>query len=192
MNTELTEAQLLVHQKIGRNLLRIQHLERMLKFLTAINGFEAPVNSFQKEFATRLKKVERMPMGQLVETVAKAVFTAAHTQAMGSTNTQQVTIRFAFGLEDAGHLLKEWRKQHREVVRERNRLVHRFIYDCDLRTIEGCEASAMILDQQRERMISASQSIESMVNAVRESFEDIQSGKAVLSPDRELAERLPR
>ena len=36
MNSELTEAQLLVHQKIGRNLLRIQHLERMLKFLTAI------------------------------------------------------------------------------------------------------------------------------------------------------------
>ena len=143
----------------------------MLKFLTAINGFEAPLVTFQSEFAARLKKIERMPMGHLVDTVAKAVFTPVRPSDANQADIQQATVRFTFGLEDSVHLLKEWRRQQRDVVRERNRLVHRFIYDCDLRTIEGCVASALLLDQQRERMLSAAHSIESMVNAVREAFE---------------------
>jgi hypothetical protein len=178
METDLKSYQQLVHQKVGSNLLRIQRLERMLKFLTSINGFEAPLATFQCEFAARMKRVERMPFGHLVERVAKAVFTSTQSPMQDHSTVQQAMVRFTFSIEDTGSLMKDWRKQHRNVVRERNRLVHRFIDDCDLRTVQGCEASVSLLGQQRERLTAAAQSIESMVNAVREAFEDIQSGKA--------------
>jgi hypothetical protein len=181
MESELESCQQLVHQKIGSNLLRIQRLERMLKFLTAINGFEAPLATFQSEFAARMKRVERMPFGHLIETVAKAVFASKQSTGQDHSNVQQAMVRFTFSIEDTGRLMKDWRKQHRDVVRERNRLVHRFIDDCDLRTVQGCETSVSLLDQQRERLTAAAQSVESMVNAVREAFEDIQTGKADLT-----------
>jgi hypothetical protein len=181
MEANLIASQEVVLQKIGRNLLRLQHMERKLKFLTAINGFEAPLSSFQAAFAARLKEIERMPLGQVVESVAKAVFAPDRPSVAKQANASQATVRFTFGLEDCGHLQKEWRRQQREIVRERNHLVHRFAAECDLRTIEGCEASAQILDQQRERIISAAESIDSMVSAVREAFADIQSGKASLT-----------
>jgi hypothetical protein len=42
--------------------------------------------------------------------------------------------------------------------------------------------AALLLDQQHDRMMSASQSIESMFRAMRAALEDIQSGKVALPP----------
>jgi hypothetical protein len=177
MEPDLTSAQKEVQQKVGRNLMRLQYMERMLKFLLALSVFEAPLSKFQTEFASHIKKISRLPMGYLVGNVAKGVFLPKVVPAApDSQAVKEITMRFEFGLEDSGHLMKEWRRQQKEIVRERNKLVHRFLDDCDLSTIQGCQAASFQLDHQRERMISAGNSIESLVNAVKESFEDMKAG----------------
>jgi hypothetical protein len=175
MEPDLTSAQKEVQQKVGRNLMRLQYMERMLKFLLALSVFEAPLSKFQTEFASHIKKISRLPMGYLVDKVAKGVFLPKVPAAPDSQAVKEITMRFEFGLKDSGHLMKEWRRQQKEIVRERNKLVHRFLDDCDLSTIQGCQASSLQLDKQRERIISVGNSIESMVNAVKESFEDMKA-----------------
>ncbi len=155
-------------------------MERMLKFLLVLSDFEAPLTSFETAFADRLKDIKRLSMGQLVGKVAKGIFIAREHAPSNHPDPRQVTVRYSFRLEDSEHLMKEWRKQQTRVVRERNQLVHNFINECDLRTIEGCEASASKLDQQRERMMSASQSLESMVNAVKKRSKTFRPAKSSL------------
>jgi hypothetical protein len=61
-------------QKIGRNVVNLQKLEAMLKYLLVVSDHTAPASTFSSELAKRKELIGRMPMGVLVEKATREVF----------------------------------------------------------------------------------------------------------------------
>jgi len=59
------------------------------------------------------------------------------------------------------------------VVAERNTLIHQMLAVFDPSSLESCELLSAKLDEQRNRIISAYEHVQSIVLAIRESYQDM-------------------
>lgn len=62
----------------------------------------------------------------------------------------------------------EWRKVMREVVRERNQLLHRRLAQWNPDSVESCRELCAELDAQRERMREPHEHLRSLVRGILE------------------------
>jgi hypothetical protein len=163
-----------VLQKIGRNVVNFQKMEAMLKFVLAFGEVNGPLSEIRGQVADRVMAFSRMPMGRLVEEAGRGLFRTSPPDVSVPASSTEITVTVSFSLEGGNDEAKVWKSAMREVVEERNRLIHQMLAGFDLSSKQSCEDLCMALDAQRDRFDSEYRHLQSLVQTIRESFQELE------------------
>ena len=157
-----------VMRKIGRNLLLLQQMEGMLKFLVA----NSKMAGFESELPRIIEKssevISRRTMGQLVGEYLESHHSESNSAAPLGDDLHEgwISVCFSAGV-DVGFIEKHG-KALAEIVAERNELIHNFLPRMDSASPQGtCDADAW-LECQREKVLPEFEHLRWMVDALQE------------------------
>lgn len=143
-------------QKIGRNVVNFQRFERLLKEILAKSQVEGAPADLLKIAARREESISKLTLGILVGEFVGSVHTVDSQEEPADIKPPENWEGpwFAAGyrviLEEAD--LAELKKALRQVVDDRNELVHQRLATVDLNSIEACQDLIKELDKQHERL----------------------------------------
>jgi hypothetical protein len=157
-------------QKIGRNVVNFQKMEAMLKFILTFSNFAAPITQTGKHLTNQAKRVRSISMGVLVNQASKAL---QDERPPMPQDPKEIWVSHSFTFEDGNSDPRMWRKVMREVVRERNKLIHQMLASFNPSSIESCNVLCAVLDEQRDRIVPAYEHLQSIVKAIRESHKEL-------------------
>ncbi len=142
-----------VQRKFGRNLLRLQQYERLIKALVAEHDIAGTPNDFFDNKAARHESVAPKTLGQVVGALTGNFVAPAsispHSDANDDPPTDltmpwfRITSRITFSEEKYPQVIKRLA----DVVELRNELVHHFLEKHDLWSEPGCLAADVFLDE---------------------------------------------
>ncbi|MBL8252587.1 MAG: hypothetical protein JNJ76_03195, partial [Candidatus Competibacter sp.] len=137
--------------RIGRNLVNIQKVEHLLKSLVIISRIEGSSPDSAKKFIDkRTADMKKKSMGFVVNDFNKSVVT---TRPYDKTPKCISTVFQIIVPEDLNY--REWRKSLKNLVEERNLLVHQLVNRFDHTSQDSCEILSKQLDQQNEKIKNA-------------------------------------
>lgn len=171
-DTALAAEQHAVEQLYGRCLLRLQAHELLMKSMMADHELSAPMTRIEAAQAERAAETGRKTMGQLIGEMLGSFLVPDGKEdlpeARGDAPSVFIKYQIAFPPEDFARIEVE----HRELVLLRNTLVHHFLEQHDLRTVEGCRTAREALTRALDRVVKA--------------FEELQEWARDLQRTREL------
>jgi hypothetical protein len=144
-----------VQRLLGRCLLRLQQYERLLKAILVDFQISGPAHALEAARAARTAETARKTLGLLVgDLLGSFVVPTDHgTPFEATTNLPDDTNSFSFriniGLADADFARTE--TELKELVDLRNNLVHHFIEQHDIGSVDGCRGAqdALVADYSR-------------------------------------------
>ena len=160
-------------QKIGRNVVDFQKMEAMLKFVLAFSEVKGPLSNVGGQVADRIVSFSRMPMGRLVDEAGRGLYGTSPSESSAPGLSTETTVTVSFSLEGGQDEARVWKSAMMKVVAERNRLIHQMLASFDPSSKQSCEELCIALDAQRERFDSEYRHLESLVHAIRESFQEL-------------------
>jgi hypothetical protein len=152
-SSELTASRHLVYQGVGRNLLQFQRLELLLKHLLGWHQGTYSVETQADEMKRCENVQERKTLGLLAgDLFEKVILKPASGDALPAERADSTKFSHRFGITITPDIHQEWQSRLKELVDERNQLVHLSLLTWDLDTMEGCQAVIAELDEQRGRI----------------------------------------
>lgn len=140
-----------VYRRIGQILLLYQHMELLLKLLTANAKFEGTIETLKVNGERRATLIDKQTLGKLIGQFADGVLTDADP-IPASAQTDEAFFVFRFTSSPADD---DVRKQHdaemQDVLQARNELVHHFLQCHDLLSEDGIRTALAWLDEQHRR-----------------------------------------
>jgi hypothetical protein len=131
-----------VQRLLGRCLLRLQQYERLIKAIVAHHDLSGPPHALEANRAARVTETARKTLGTLVGdllgsyVVASESSTSPKAMSYSAKDTASVSFRMHLSLSEADFARTE--NELRELVLLRNSLIHHFIDQHDLWSLEGC------------------------------------------------------
>jgi len=148
----INELRDIVFWKIGRNLVNFQRFELALKFIIVksdLRGYPSELAKIQRDKA---KDTDRKPLGWLVQDFFKTVYSKDSPNNDEFHERDEVWMSFSLRIESDQDSLRKLRRELREVVRERNLLIHRLLANYDPDSVESCKKLISLLDEQNNRL----------------------------------------
>lgn len=164
---------------IGRNVLNLQKMEGMLKFIVSSTGkigsisdTAQPMESLGRSIKNRRKEIKRQPMGRLVDNLSKTLQSGAveRKEAADSENHYSIEVSFSIANEDFTDQLSQ---ALRQIVRERNDLIHKKLISFDRKSVEGCRELIRELDEQRARIKPQYEALSAICLSLRDYFKQL-------------------
>ncbi len=156
MDESIQSLQQEVERLLGRCLLKLQKYEHLVKVLVVNQDIAGPISETASIVAERAAGVARKTLGTLVgELLGEYLVTDVEEEAEPGSPPKSVSgIHFSFRaqLQMAPDDLQRTEAGMRELVALRNNLVHHFIRQHDLRTIEGCRRAKDALHESEIRV----------------------------------------
>lgn len=164
--TPTTELQEELQRKIGRNLLRFQQVERLMKFLVINAQVTITSAGHSPEYLEQVSFFRRRTMGQLLPEFLGRVLADAGTQEpeVSPINAAQVRITYRLELGGDEARIHEYQDQFTRMIEQRNKLVHHFLSEWPLDSAEAIRNAIEYLDRQREELIPLHDHLQSMVD----------------------------
>jgi hypothetical protein len=160
-------------QKIGRNLVTLQRFELALKFIIVRSDVRGYASELAKILRDKDKDTDRKPLGWLVEDFVKTVY-SNHSSHDGPANElNDVWISIAVRIESNKDSIRDRRHQLRELVKERNLLVHRLLANFNPDSVENCEKLISLLDEQIDRLEPLYQSLMGIIGNMQAAQQEI-------------------
>jgi hypothetical protein len=163
-----------VFRKAGRNLYLFQQIEKLLKHLNTITDLAGPVSQIQRITQQKIDESHVSNMGPLVRNLIENIYKTADkikaekaTDSLG--NLKEVHLRTTFYIEATAEYIDTRKKVLKELVEERNRLVHHLFTDVNHDSIADYIEIDTFLDGQRERIVAEHEYLRTMVNGFAES-----------------------
>ncbi len=134
-----------VQRLLGRCLLRLQQYERLIKAIVAHHELSGPPHALEAIRAARVTDTARKTLGTLVGdllgsyVVARESSTPPETASISPEDIASVSFRMHLSLSEPDFARTE--SDLRELVLLRNNLVHHFIDQHDLWSLEGCHGA---------------------------------------------------
>lgn len=150
---DLTKIQNQVMQKIGRNLLNFQQIERMLKLLISNSRLSGTMSTFEKNHKKQTEAVHKQTMGILVGQFVDNTFAEVGGSSEPAIEHTEAHISFSFAVEADTDFYESKKQSLKLLVDDRNDLIHHLVPRLNLNSIESCLETEQYLDQQRERVI---------------------------------------
>ncbi len=148
---ELTDAQHLIQQALGRCLLRIQQYEKLLKRVVAHIDVEGSAEAFSRLQQDKVDAVQTKTLGQLVRFLTDDYMVASEPAEADVTQTDQAGwFRFQSRMLLAEERYQETKSALSKLVSLRNLLVHHFIDRFDLWSLDGCREAQAFLQESFE------------------------------------------
>ncbi|WP_242482638.1 OST-HTH/LOTUS domain-containing protein [Thiocystis violacea] len=157
MNDEDLQAQQReVQRLLGRCLLRLQQYERLMKGIVVHHDISGPADELESIRAARVNDASTKTLGTLVGrlfgscVVTEGADTAADDTASAPVDVIHFAMRMQLSLSAEDYVRTQ--NDLRELVQLRNNLVHHFIDQHDLWSIDGCRAAHDALVAACERI----------------------------------------
>lgn len=144
------ESQREIQCKLGRNLLRIQQLEIMIKSMVASSVIESNTADLQGSLDKRKQNVAKKTLGQVVGDLTTDFLSQPASdevqQQNHSEDTTNIQIRTSIRIELPPEDHQRTKQSLANLVELRNKLVHHFIEIHDISTESGCAKAETYLD----------------------------------------------
>lgn len=150
-----------VQRKFGRNLLRLQQYERLIKALVAEHDVTFTSNDFAAIRAARHEAVATKTLGQVIGELTGTFIAPASDSPHPNDNEDppgdpnKLWIRMSARIEFAEDDFQQVKQRLADVVDLRNELVHHFLEKHDIFSEPGCIAADAYLDE-RYKLIDSS------------------------------------
>lgn len=140
-----------VFRAIGRNLVNLQRLEKILKWLSELRPVTGKLPEIQKQLEHRRQITQRATLGAVI---SRWLETAEGREPELPTPTTDLDIRCGYWLKlnIPQHVLEEHAKELDQLRSERNWFVHRGLAEIDYSSSEECENLLARLDDQHRRI----------------------------------------
>lgn len=165
---DLTKIQNQVMQKIGRNLLNFQQIERMLKLLISNNRVSGNISTFEKNHKQQTAAVHKQTMGTLVGQFVENTFAKVDDSSEPAIEHTEAHISFSFTVEADADYYESKKQSLKLLVDDRNDLIHHLVPRLDLTSIESCLEVEQYLDQQRARVTPEFNYLQNLLKAFAE------------------------
>jgi len=134
-----------IFQKVGRNVVNLQRLERRFKELQSLQ-VNAPAKAIQHALEARKHFLAKQTLGPLTQQTVDSFFPTEHPQSQFDNLITVLWFTFSIQVEEGQR--ESLRSQLREVVAERNDLIHHMFGGFDPGSEESCAALEAKLDAQ--------------------------------------------
>lgn len=147
MEQSLENLQRDVQRRLGRNLIRLQQIERMLKVMVAEQEI-VTMSDARDERQCRHADVEKKTLGQVAERYfdTVAVPEGAPLDKWEPADVTKPVFRTTFKIAMPEESREAHKKQWDELIELRNQLVHHFLEIHDIWTTDGCKSASAYLD----------------------------------------------
>jgi hypothetical protein len=169
MTTASDDAQQLLQHEVqrllGQCLLRLQRYERLIKMIVAHHEISGPIHALETVQAARIDGTARKTLGTLVGdllgsyVVNNEIGTPAESATDFPSEVNSFGMRLHLTLSDADFVRTE--DELKELVLLRNNLVHHFIDQHDLNSLDGCRGA-------HDALVAASNHIAQHFDKLRE------------------------
>lgn len=144
-NDELQTQQRKAQQLLGRCLLRLQQYERLIKAIVAHHEISGPTHAIESIRVARIADTASKTLGTLVGTLLGSYVIAEGVETSNRVTTDAPEDVISFGMRIQLSLSAEDYAQTenglKELVLLRNNLVHHFIDQHDLWSLDGCRGA---------------------------------------------------
>ena len=179
MAAERDDLQDQVLRGIGRNVLNLQKMEGMLKFILSSTGkigstndMTQPGKNLEQSIKSRTKTINRLPMGRLAEALSQVLRTEQEGQQKTASDSDRFSIDVSFSIEDED-FTNDLSQALGEIVGERNNLIHKRLIRFDPNSIESCRDLIKELDEQRARIKPQFEALSAICLSLKESFQQL-------------------
>ena len=179
MAAELDDLQDQVLRGIGRNVLNLQKMEGMLKFIVSSTGkigwtkdATQPKEDLERSIKSRTKTINRLPMGRLAEALSQRLRTEEKGHQEIVDDADRFSIEVSFSIEDE-NFTNNLSQALGEIVRERNDLIHTRLIRFAPNSIESCRDLIRELDEQRARIKPQFEALSAICLSLKESFQQL-------------------
>ena len=160
-------------RKIGRNLVNFQKLELALKFIIVRSDLRAYASEAAKVLRDKEKVVDRKALGWLVQDFFQTVYSNHSCDDGPADERDEAWMSISLRLESNENSIRDRKRQLRELVKERNLLVHRLLPDFDAESAESCEKLICRLDEQVDRMEPHYESLRGIIGNMQAAQQEI-------------------
>ncbi len=177
MSDDLREVQAEVLRKVGRNVVLLQYLERLLKSTLNDGHISGYISELPAKHQQRKALIHKQTMGQLVGQYRDQTTLTIDAEP---AELKEVWLSLTVTIEGAQDEQEVFASLS-EVVAERNQLIHHFLSKWDMLSIDNSRAIEKHLDQQRDKILPIVTHLESLVQAMQELRKDLAT--ALANPD---------
>lgn len=160
-------------RKIGRNLVNFQQFERALKLIIVRSDLRGYASEAAKILRDKDKDIDRKPLGWLVKNFFETLYSNPSSQDGPAQERDEAWMSISLRIKSNKESIRRRRRQLRELVKERNLLVHRLLPDFDPESAESCEKLICRLDEQVDRMQPHYESLRGIIGNMQAAQEKI-------------------
>jgi hypothetical protein len=162
------EARTVTLRRIGRNLVNVQRIELMLKFLINVS-FSGPLREVEAQYKKHLKKVSPKTLGPLINDFAEVAFPASDAAAFPRGATE-VWVTTSVNVPVDAEAQADWKQEWETLRTERNKLVHLMLANVDFNSPEQCQMLDPELDAQNVLFLNGIAFLGPIVTATKEAI----------------------
>lgn len=173
-----------VQRKIGRNLLLIQKIEYLLKYIVLHSNTSGKASQLKDIKKTREEQISKMSMGQVLSQYFNHINPSIeNNQSISNSESEiQISTEINFNFSKEEYERKE--NLLSDILKERNDLVHHFILDFDEKSIDSCKNMEYKLEQQKNRLLPQLKELHNMVQAIQKGFNRLKELNELGKPQR--------
>lgn len=166
VNLENTKNEVL--RKIGRNMLRFQEVEHLLKFIIANGNIEGYVSEIQAKQKNQVASVQKQTMGTLVGKFIENTHSESDENTEGTQDLKEAYVSFNFRVDADAAYYETKKESLASIVNDRNDLIHHLLPRLN-NSIESWLDTAQYLDRQHEKLIPEINALKSLIDHFHES-----------------------
>ena len=140
-------------RKIGRNVVNLQRFERMLKLIIVRSNVQGYASELVKIHQDRTKETSHRTLGLLVGEFLDTIYSTDDPFSDGPADAlNEIWISHAFRIKSNADSISKRERELREVVEERNSLIHHWLAEVDFDSVYECQKLISRLDAQDDRL----------------------------------------
>ena len=164
---------------IGRNVLNLQKMEGMLKFIVSSTGtfdwtsdVTQQTKVLEQSIMSRRKATNRLSLGRLVDNLSQTLQSDQTDQTNAADSESDFCIEVSFGFEDE-EFTNQLSQALRGVVIERNDLIHKRLVRFNPKSIKSCRELLRELNEQRNRIKPQFETLSAICMNLRDIFKQL-------------------
>lgn len=155
-------------RRLGRNLYLIQLIEHQLKHLVVHTAIDGHADELAKKRATKAKRVRKASMGTLTSQFTSIVFSDNEQQLAEPDDPTKAWFSFKFRIAADEQFVQQRKKEIRQLVRERNRLIHTVAADIRPDDTDKWIGLGVYLDEQRGELVAEHEKLRLLIKDLAE------------------------
>lgn len=152
---------------IGRNLISLQRLEKILKWLCGLRPIAGKLPEIEKQLKQRQQGTERSTLGTIIPLWLETAH-GREPQVPTQTTGLEIFVGHWLQLGIPQSILDEHAKELGQLLTERNWFIHNALAEIDFDSDEACEDLIARLDDQDRRVIKQIEFLRPIVNRILE------------------------